>query len=70
MGSSWWGRGYASESAVALVGWLKVLGVTEIRACVHPAHEASGRVAENAGLRLSGDVLNGEEVWIHRVPAE
>lgn len=63
VGARWQGLGYASEAAAALVKWLGSLGVAEIRACVNPAHAASRRVAQNAGLRLTTDIIGGEEVW-------
>lgn len=68
VGTRWQGRGYASEAASALVEHLRTLGVPEIRACVHPSHVASRRVAQNAGLRATPDVIDGEEVWAHRFP--
>lgn len=68
VGTRWQGLGYASEAAAALVRWLGVLGVAEIRACVNPAHEASRRVAQNAGLRMTKDLIDGEEVWACSVP--
>jgi RimJ/RimL family protein N-acetyltransferase len=68
IGTSWQGRGYASESAGRLVRWLRSVGVPEIRACVNPAHAASGTVALRAGLRRTGEVQDGEEMWICRRP--
>ena len=65
VGTRWQGLGYASEAAAALVKWLGALGVAEIRACVNPAHTASRRVAQNAGLRLTKDFIDDEEVWAH-----
>jgi RimJ/RimL family protein N-acetyltransferase len=69
IGTSWQGRGYASESAGRLVRWLRSVGVHEIRACVNPAHAASGTVALRAGLRRTAVVQDGEEVWICRPPS-
>ena len=63
IGVPWQGRGYASEAARALVAWLREQGATEIVAHVHPEHAASERVAAGAGLRLTGDVVDGERVW-------
>jgi RimJ/RimL family protein N-acetyltransferase len=68
VGTRWQGRGYASEAAAALVRWLTALGVPDVRACVNPAHTASRRVAQNAGLRMTQDFIDGEEVWAHRSP--
>lgn len=66
VGTRWQGLGYASEAAAALVKWLEALGVAEIRACVNPAHTASRRVAQNAGLQLTSDFVGGEEVWAYQ----
>ena len=65
IGSRWQGRGFASEAAVRLVEWLVDLGVSDIRASIHPGHVASIRVAERAGLARSDLVsdVHGEAVW-------
>jgi RimJ/RimL family protein N-acetyltransferase len=62
------GLGYASEAAKALVSWLGALGVAEVRAHVHPTHTASRRVAHHAGLRRTGELNDGEDVWARRTP--
>ena len=64
IGVPWQRRGYASEAAQGLVAWLDILGVPQIRACVHPGHTASQKVAYRAGLRLASQSIDGEEVWI------
>jgi hypothetical protein len=51
-----------------LVRWLRSAGVHDVRACVNPAHAASGAVALCAGLHRSADVEEGEEVWTSRMP--
>jgi len=61
IGTQWQRRGYASEAARMLVGFLRERG--ETRACVHPRHVASQRVAANAGLRRTEMIEDGEEVW-------
>jgi RimJ/RimL family protein N-acetyltransferase len=48
--------------------WLLALGVSDVRACVHPDHVASRHVAEKAGLRLTDEIIDGEQVWVHRAP--
>jgi RimJ/RimL family protein N-acetyltransferase len=63
VGVPWQGRGIASEGAGALVGWLVERGVADIRACIHPQHEASAAVAARAGLAATSDVVDGEVVW-------
>lgn len=63
VGTPWQGRGYASESALALVRWLETTGLRTITAHVHPDHVASARVAERAGLERTDLVEDGEIVW-------
>jgi pimeloyl-ACP methyl ester carboxylesterase/RimJ/RimL family protein N-acetyltransferase len=63
IGTPWQGRGYASESARALVGWLSDRGATAITAHIHPRHAASARVAERAGLVPTAEEVDGERVW-------
>lgn len=63
VGVPWQGRGYAAESAIALVAWLRAGGVRTITACIHPRHRASERVAERAGLTPTDDEVDGERVW-------
>ncbi|MCA9786821.1 MAG: GNAT family N-acetyltransferase [Candidatus Cloacimonetes bacterium] len=66
IGTEWQGQGFAGEAARALVAWLLEQGVPEVRACVHPAHVASQRVAAFAGLVRTEDMEDGEEVWVIR----
>ena len=63
IGVPWQGRGYASEAAVGLVGWLVGRGIEAVAAHVHPQHKASSSVAARAGLRATSDMLDGEVVW-------
>lgn len=64
IGLIWQGEGYASEAAIALVGWLRGKGVNDIRCCINPEHLASQAVARNAGLKKSNLLEDNEEVWI------
>jgi RimJ/RimL family protein N-acetyltransferase len=57
------GQGYAAEAARALVAWLTSHDVHDIVAHIHPGHEASERVARQAGLQPTGDQVDGEVVW-------
>ena len=66
IGVPWQGLGYASEAAAGLVSWLRGQGVTVVNAAIHPAHRASQRVARRAGLELTGEELDGEQVWRSR----
>ena len=68
VGVPWQQRGIASEAAGAVVAWLVDHGVDDIRACVHPGHDASGRVAARAGLVATAETIDGEVVW--RRPGE
>jgi RimJ/RimL family protein N-acetyltransferase len=63
IGAPWQGLGYASEAAAALVSWLRGQGVAIVNAAIHPAHQASQRVARAAGLKLTSDEVEGEQVW-------
>jgi 3-carboxy-cis,cis-muconate cycloisomerase len=66
VGVPWQGRGYASEAARALVGWLGGRGVAGIQAHIHPDHLASARVATRAGFEPTPEEVDGEQVW--RIP--
>jgi len=68
VGTAWQGRGFASESALALVGWLQARQVRVITACIHPRHHASAAVAERAGLHPTGEFQDGERVWRREWP--
>lgn len=63
IGTPWQGKGYASEAASAVVGWLVDHGITSIVALVHADHIASARVAARAGLRSRPEIVDGEVVW-------
>ena len=63
IGVEWQGQGFASEAAISLVGWLRERGARTIEAQVHPDHLASAKVAANAGLAPTDDVVDGERVW-------
>ncbi|MFC5928832.1 N-acetyltransferase [Cryobacterium melibiosiphilum] len=57
------GRGYATEAATVLVGWLNEHGVTGFAANIHPEHGASGAVARRLGLHPTAVVVDGEVRW-------
>ncbi|QNP72531.1 GNAT family N-acetyltransferase [Streptomyces roseirectus] len=63
IGTGLQGRGYASEAARGMVGWLRQEGVRTVVAHVHPDHRASERVAEAAGLTRTGEWQEGEVRW-------
>ena len=64
VGTAFQRQGIATEAATALIGWLRAtLGVTVIRAMIHPDHVASRTVAARIGLRPTDGWLDGEVVW-------
>jgi ribosomal-protein-alanine N-acetyltransferase len=62
------GKGYATEAAQALVEWASAQPVvTEVRATIKPDNAASRRVAQRAGLRPIGEIVDEKdgqvELW-------
>ncbi len=57
------GRGLATESAGAMIGWLTARGVGQLVAHIHPTHVASQAVARKLGLRPTRVVEDGEVRW-------
>ncbi len=57
------GQGYATEAATAVAEWLQAHGTAELRAYVHPDHEASNGIARRLGLRPTSEVVDGEVCW-------
>jgi RimJ/RimL family protein N-acetyltransferase len=66
IGRPYWGHGYASEAALAVIHWLARAGVGEVLAHIHPGHRASQTVARRAGLRRTEVFQDGEQRWIRR----
>jgi RimJ/RimL family protein N-acetyltransferase len=62
VGAPWQSRGYASDAALALVGWAEEQGLIAT-ARIDPSHAASERVAGRAGLRPTSESVDGERVW-------
>jgi RimJ/RimL family protein N-acetyltransferase len=60
------GRGYAVESARAMVEWLREQRVEVVVAHVHPEHQASMGVARAIGLAPTDVVVDGEVRWESR----
>ena len=50
------------------VAWLDARGVAAIQAHIHPEHAASAAVARGAGLRPTGQIEDGEQLWRRRRP--
>jgi len=63
IGTGWQGRGYATEAAGGMLGWLTAHGVRTVTAHIHPDHLASAAVAERLGLKATGTLEDGERVW-------
>ena len=63
IGEPWQGRGYASEAAQAMVGWLGSHGIRTVTAHIHPDHDASAAVADRVGLQPTLTVEDGERLW-------
>ena len=63
IGVDFQGQGFASEAAGALVRWLRSRGAAYVEAHIHPEHRASALVAARAGLRLTAEEVDGEQVW-------
>ena len=67
IGTSWQGRGIATEAAQGLVGWLDDRAEVII-AHVHPDHAASAAVAAACGLAPTELVVDGEIRWARSRP--
>jgi RimJ/RimL family protein N-acetyltransferase len=57
-------RGYATEAAHAILGWLCQHRVRIFRAHIHPSHVASASVARRLGLRPTNRMIDGETRWV------
>ena len=63
----WWGRGLATEAALALRDEaFGEVGAQRLAARYRPANEASGRVMTKIGMRLYGDIVDaaGEPIRV------
>jgi RimJ/RimL family protein N-acetyltransferase len=70
VGTSWQGRGIATEAARGLVDWLARQGVRMVAAHIHPGHLASAAVAAAAGLEATGEWHDGEIRWAATFPQD
>lgn len=57
------GRGYATEAACGMVGFLGEHGVNAFTAHIHPGHGASETVAARIGLIATDGMRQGEVRW-------
>lgn len=64
MAVPFWGQGYGSEAARALVRYgFEVLGLHRIFACHMARNPGSGRVLQNAGMRHEGCLRQHVQKW-------
>ncbi|WP_035848396.1 GNAT family N-acetyltransferase [Kitasatospora azatica] len=63
VGTSWQGRGIATEAARGLVDWLAPQPVRRLLAHIHPDHWASAAVAAAVGLTPTDRWQDGERGW-------
>lgn len=65
IGVPWQKAGIATEAAAAMIGLLRAeLAVTRFSASLAPSNQASQRVAAKLGMRRSGMMADGEDVWV------
>jgi RimJ/RimL family protein N-acetyltransferase len=64
IGTGFQRRGYATAAARAVADWLRARGVGRLQAHIRPGHEASARVAARVGLRPTGTMQDGEQLWL------
>lgn len=67
VGTSWQGRGVATEAVRGLVAWLSRQPVQSVIAHIHPENRASAAVAAAAGLTLTDESHHGEIRWHGRI---
>ena len=66
IGSQHQRRGYAREAAAAVLDWLsRMLPAQRITAHIGDENLASQGVARHLGFSPTGEVENGEQVWVH-----
>lgn len=64
IGRPYWGNGYATEAARALVNWgFETLQLHRIHASHFPRNPASGRVLEKLGMRAEGTLRQHVSKW-------
>lgn len=57
------GKGWATEAATAMIGWLRDHGVRDVVAHIHPDHAASAAVARKLGLHPTSQRQDDEIRW-------
>jgi RimJ/RimL family protein N-acetyltransferase len=63
VGVAWQRQGLASEAVREVVRWLVEKGQRSFTANIHPENVASQIVARRAGLVLTEEMADGENVW-------
>lgn len=64
IGRAYWGRGYATEAARAVVAWgFRSLALHRIHASHFPRNPASGRVLRKLGMRHEGSLRQHVKKW-------
>lgn len=64
IGREYWGQGYATEAARAVVAWaFRFLGLNRIHASHFPRNPASGRVLVKLGMRHEGRLRQHVKKW-------
>ena len=64
IGVPYWGRGYATEAARAVVGYgFEKLDLNRIHACHFTGNEQSGRVLQKVGMKLEGTMRQHTLKW-------
>ena len=63
IGTDWQCKGYATEAILEINHWLSSNGINPILACIHPDNVASQGVARNVGMRITQEVIDGEQLW-------
>lgn len=67
--TSFWGKGYATEAAAAVLARTFASGVDRVMACAVPANGASVAVMKKIGMRFDRDAfMYGEPVVVYVAP--
>lgn len=66
LGTAWWGSGYATEAAAAMVEEARERGLSHIVSFIHPDNTRSQRVAERLGMQRQRPIVWGglrHDLW-------